>query len=94
MSKWFQSQTADFYNTGYIIWSHDMKNVSIPEVNILKNRSTFAVTAPIILSIKLHFVSFCKRLITHFHYLGTFMSISILSFPKFYVMTFHYFHDP
>ena len=33
-----------------------MTNVSIPEVNILKNSSTLDVTVPIILSIKLGFV--------------------------------------
>ena len=42
---------------GYKNWSHGMINVSIPEVNMLKNSSTLAVSAPINLSIKLGLVS-------------------------------------
>ena len=41
----------------YKSWSHGMTNVLIPEVNKLKNSSTFAVYVPINLSIKLGFVS-------------------------------------
>ena len=37
--------------------SHGMTNVSIPQVNMLKNNSTLAVSVPINLSIKLGFVS-------------------------------------
>ena len=39
VTQWFQSQAADFYNTGYKSWSHNMTNVSIPEVNMLKKRA-------------------------------------------------------
>ena len=46
MSQWFQSQAADFYDTGYKSWSHGMTNVS-----------TLAVSVPINLSIKLGFAS-------------------------------------
>ena len=42
---------------GYKTWSHDMTNVSILEVNLLKNSSTLAVSVPINLSINLGFVS-------------------------------------
>ena len=42
---------------GYKTWSHSMTNVSILEVNMLKNSSTLAVSVPISLSIKLGFVS-------------------------------------
>ena len=41
---WFQSQAVDFYDTGYKRWSHGMTNVWIPEVNVLKNRSTSAIS--------------------------------------------------
>ena len=57
MSQWFQSQAADYYDTGYKVWSHDMTNVSITKVNMLKNTSTLAVFVTINLSIKLGFVS-------------------------------------
>ena len=36
----------------YKAWSHNMTNASIPEVNMLKNSSTLAVSVPINLSIK------------------------------------------
>ena len=42
---------------GYKSWSHGMKNVSIQEMNMLKNSSTLAVSVPINHSIKLGFVS-------------------------------------
>ena len=42
---------------GYKCWSHGVKNVSIPEVNMLKNSSTLAVSVPLNLSIKLDFIS-------------------------------------
>ena len=57
VSQWFQSQAAEFYDTGYKRMSHGTTNVSIPEVNTLKNISTLAVSVPINLSIKLSFVS-------------------------------------
>ena len=57
VTQWFQSQAEDFYNTRYKNWAHGMTNVSIPEVNILKNSSTLAVSVPISLSIKLGFLS-------------------------------------
>ena len=50
-TQWFQSQAVDFYDTGYRRWSHGMTNVSIPEVNKLKNGSILAVFVPINLSI-------------------------------------------
>ena len=56
MSQWFQSQPEDFYDAGYKSWSHGMTTLSIPEVNMLKNSSTLAVSDPINLSIKLGFV--------------------------------------
>ena len=56
MSQWFQSQAAAFYVTGYESLSHGMTNVSITEVNILKNNSTSAVFVPTNLSINLGFV--------------------------------------
>ena len=33
VTQWFQSQAADFYDTGYKSWSHGMTNFSILEVN-------------------------------------------------------------
>ena len=57
MSQWFQSQAEDFYDTGYKSWSHGMTNVSVPEVNMLKNSTTLVVCVPINLSIKLGFIS-------------------------------------
>ena len=57
MSQWFHSQAADVYDTEYKSLSHGMKNVSIPEVNMLKNSSTLALSVPTNLSIKLSFVS-------------------------------------
>ena len=56
MSQWFQPQAADFYDKGYKSSSHGMTNVSIPEVNMLKNSSTL-VSVPINISSKLDFVS-------------------------------------
>ena len=44
------------YNTGYKSWSHSMTNVSIPEVNMLKNSSTLAVSVPINISINAEFL--------------------------------------
>ena len=55
--QYFQSQAADFYDTGYKSWPHGMTNVSIPEATMLKNSLTLAVSVPINLSIKLGFVS-------------------------------------
>ena len=53
VKQWFQSQAADFYDTGYQSWSHGMTKVSIPEMNMSKNNSTLAVSVPLNLSIKL-----------------------------------------
>ena len=50
-------QVEDFYDTGYKSWSHGMTNVSIPEVNMLKNILTLAVSVPRNLFIKFGFVS-------------------------------------
>ena len=66
VTQWFQSQAADFYNTGYRSWSHGMTNISIPEVNMLKNSSTIAVSVTINLSIKFGFVSVNDRRETYF----------------------------
>ena len=55
--QWFQSQAADFYDTGYKSWSYGMINVSVSEINMLKNSSTLAVSVPTNLSVKLDFVS-------------------------------------
>ena len=41
---------------GYKSWSHGTTNVSIPEVNMLKNSSTLAVSITINISTKLGFV--------------------------------------
>ena len=46
-TQWFQSQASDFYDTGIQIWSHGMTNISVPEVNMLNNSSTLAVSVPI-----------------------------------------------
>ena len=43
----FQSQAADLYDTGYRSWSHRLTDVSILEVNMLKNSSTLAISVPI-----------------------------------------------
>ena len=43
----FQSQAADFYDTASHFSSDSMTNVSIPEVNMLKNSSTLAVSVPL-----------------------------------------------
>ena len=51
VSQWFQSQAADFYDTEYKCWSHGMTNASTPEVNMLKNSSTLAVSVQIIFSL-------------------------------------------
>ena len=48
---------VDFYDTGYKSSFHGMTNVSIPEVNMLKNSSTLAVSVIINISIKLGSVS-------------------------------------
>ena len=57
-TQWFQSQTADFHDTGIKkSWSHGVTKVSFPEVNMLKNSSTLAVSIPINLSIALGFIS-------------------------------------
>ena len=52
VTEWFQSQAADFYDTGYKSWPYGLTNVSIPEVNMLKNSSIFAVCFHIIISIE------------------------------------------
>ena len=48
-----QTSTTQGYNS----WPHGMTNVSFPELNILKNSSTLAVSVPINVSIKLDFDS-------------------------------------
>ena len=56
VSEWFQSQAADSTTEGYKSCSRGMTNVSIPDVNMLRNSLTLAVSVPIKLSIKLGFV--------------------------------------
>ena len=68
VTQWFQSQAADFYDTEIKSWSHGMTNVSFPEVNMLKNSSTLAVSVPINLSIKSGFVSVNGPWETYFVY--------------------------
>ena len=57
MPQWFQTQVADFYDTGFKSWSRGMTNASIPKINILKNCPELSVSVPINLFIKLDFVS-------------------------------------
>ena len=57
VSQWFQSQTADFYDTIYKSSSHNMTNISITEVKMLENSSTLALSVLINLYIKVGFVS-------------------------------------
>ena len=57
MPQWLQIQVAEFSGKGHKSWSHGMINVSVPEVKMLKNSPTPAVSVPIHLSIKLEFVS-------------------------------------
>ena len=57
VSQWFQFQAPDVNGIGYKSWSHGMTNVLIPEVNMLKNSSTHAVSLPINIFIELGFVS-------------------------------------
>ena len=57
VSQSFQSQVADFYDIRYKSWSQNMTNVLILKVNMLKNSSTFAVSVPINIYIKLVSVS-------------------------------------
>ena len=55
MSQWFNPRWQTL--TGYKSWPHSMTNVSILEVNMLKNSSILAASVPINLSIKFGFVS-------------------------------------
>ena len=43
VKKWFQSPAADFYDIGYKRWSHGITNVSISDINKLKNISILAL---------------------------------------------------
>ena len=52
-NPWRQTSTTQDTKAHY----HNMTNVSIPEVNMLKNSSTLVVSVTINLSIKLGFVS-------------------------------------
>ena len=60
--QWFQYQAAEFYDTGYKRWSHGMRNVSIPEVNMLKNSSTLAVSVSINISIRVQWSKSGQRI--------------------------------
>ena len=70
---------------GYKNWSHGMINVSVPEVNVLGNSSTLAVSFSINLSIKLGFVSVNGKRETYFvdalHTLFALISILINLVP-------------
>ena len=44
VTQWFQSQAADFYNTGHKSWSHCITDVSVPKANMLKNSSILDVS--------------------------------------------------
>ena len=50
-------QGGRFFDKGHKSLFHSMTNVSIPEVSILKNNATFAVSFPINICIKLGSVS-------------------------------------
>ena len=52
----------------YKSWSHGMKYISIPEVNMFKNSSTLAVCVPVNISIKLGFVLINGPRETYFKY--------------------------
>ena len=62
----FQTQTADFCDTGYKSWSYGMTNVSILNMNMLKNISIHAVCVPVNLSVKLGLVSVNRPRETYF----------------------------
>ena len=49
--QWFESQAADFCDSGYKRLSHGMTKILIPEVNMHKNSSILPVPASINLSI-------------------------------------------
>ena len=70
----FQSQAADFYETGYKNWSYGM-NVSILEVNMLINSSTLAIS--VLINVKLGFVSVNGP--TEIYYLDALYKYCILS---------------
>ena len=63
--RWQTSTTQ-----GYKSLSHGMTNISVPEVNMLKNSSTLAVCVPINISIKLDFVSVNKLALWMRHMVG------------------------
>ena len=79
VTQWFQSQAADFYDTGDKSWSHGMTNVSIPEVNMLKNSSTLAVSVSINLCIKLDSV-FVKGLRETYFVFALHISVAVSTF--------------
>ena len=56
VTKWFQFQAAEFYDTGYKSWSRYDKRLG-PGGHISKKSSTLAVSVPINLFIKLGSVS-------------------------------------
>ena len=58
-------QAEDFYSRIQKM-SHGMTYVIVPEVNMLKNSSTHAISVPINISIKLRFVSVNDRRETYF----------------------------
>ena len=51
VSQWFQTQAAEFHDTGYKSWSHCMTYAWIPELITLKSSWTLAVSVPINLSL-------------------------------------------
>ena len=55
--RWVSHRRQTSLTQGYKSWSHSMTSVSVPELNKMKNSSTFAVSVPINLYVKLGFVS-------------------------------------
>ena len=66
VSQWFQSQAADFYDTGYKSWSMVWQMFLFRRWIYWKIAQTLAVSAPINLFIKLSFVSVDARRETYF----------------------------
>ena len=55
VTQWFQSQAATSTTQRYKNWFHGMTDVSIPEMNMLKNSPTLVVSVPKNLTTKLGF---------------------------------------
>ena len=66
VTQWFQSQAADFYHTGHKSWSRSMTIVSIPDMNMLKNKLNTCCICSNKFFIKLGFVSVSGSKETYF----------------------------